>query len=137
MFKSTLLNSRICHVVSKLGHTDQIAIGDAGLPIPHNTERIDLAVTEGIPCFLDVLRTMLSVMKVERIILANEIKERNKTIYAETLALIEEFCPDAQVVYCSHIAFKKMTEENRCKAVIRTGECTPFSNIILESGVIF
>lgn len=137
MFKNTLLNSDICRVLSKLGHTEQIAIGDAGLPIPHNAERIDLAITKGLPSYLDVLRTVLSVMQVERVILANEIKEQNKVIYTATLALIKEFSPDAEIIYCSHIDFKKMTAEDSCKAVIRTGECTPYANIILESGVVF
>lgn len=34
----------------------------------------------------------------------------------------------------SHEALKKM--ENGAKAVIRTGENTPFSNVVLESGCI-
>ena len=34
-----------------------------------------------------------------------------------------------------HEEFKNMTKES--KAVVRTGECTPYANIILKSGVVF
>ena len=40
-----------------------------------------------------------------------------------------------EVEYVSHEELKKMTMD--CKAVIRTGETTPYSNIILQSGCIF
>ena len=43
------------------------------------------------------------------------------------------FVPEIEFV--SHSELKKMTED--CKAVIRTGETTPYSNIILQSGCIF
>ena len=34
MKKHGILNSDISKVLSDLGHTDQITIGDAGLPVP-------------------------------------------------------------------------------------------------------
>ena len=42
---------------------------------------------------------------------------------------------DVEVEYVSHVGLKQMTRE--CKAVIRTGETTPYANIILQSGCIF
>ncbi|MCP4350185.1 MAG: hypothetical protein GY795_32310 [Desulfobacterales bacterium] len=35
--------------ISLLGHTDMLCIADAGLPIPGNANRIDLALIQGIP----------------------------------------------------------------------------------------
>ena len=55
MKKSGILNSDISRVLSYMGHTDTIAIGDCGLPVPEETERIDLALREGMPSFMDVL----------------------------------------------------------------------------------
>ena len=52
MRKTSLLNSNLSSVISKMGHTDMLAIGDCGLPIPNETERIDLALVAGIPTFL-------------------------------------------------------------------------------------
>ena len=40
MKKNGILNSDISRVLSYMGHTDQIAVGDCGLPIPEETERI-------------------------------------------------------------------------------------------------
>ena len=37
-----------------MGHTDRICIGDCGLPIPNETEKIDLALMKfGQPRFLE------------------------------------------------------------------------------------
>ena len=49
-------------MVSGLDHTDTLVIADEGLPIPAETERIDLALAEGIPTFLETLRVILSEM---------------------------------------------------------------------------
>ncbi len=38
MKKGTLLNSDISSVISRLGHTDSIVIGDAGLPNSSNNK---------------------------------------------------------------------------------------------------
>ena len=56
MKKNGILNSDISRVLSYMGHTDQIAVGDCGLPIPEETERIDLALKFGVPGFIDVYK---------------------------------------------------------------------------------
>ena len=80
MKRNGILNSEISRVLSYMGHTDRIAIGDCGLPIPDEVERIDLALTFGEPKFLHVLELVLQDMKVEKIILAEEIKEQNPEV---------------------------------------------------------
>jgi D-ribose pyranase len=131
MIKGKLLNSNIIAVISKMGHTDHITIADAGLPIPNSVERIDLALTRNIPTFRDTVATVEHVMEIERIVLAEEIKVRN----AETLKWLEEKFANVPIEFVSHEAFKGMII--RSKAVIRTGECTPYANVILQSGVDF
>ncbi len=132
MKRNGILNSEISRVLSYMGHTDRIAIGDCGLPIPDEVERIDLALTFGEPRFLHVLELVLQDMKVEKIILAEEIKEQNP----EVLHGIERlFAGRVEVEFVPHTALKAATRD--CKAVIRTGEITPYANIILQSGCIF
>ena len=65
--------------------------------------------------------------------LAEEIKENNPKVLAE----INEYFAgqEIEVEFVSHVGLKEMTKE--CKAVIRTGETTPYANIILQSGCIF
>ena len=133
MKKLGILNSDISRVLSYMGHTDCIAIGDCGLPIPDEVERIDLALKFGVPTFMETLETVVADMKVEKIVLAEEIKEQNPIV----LGKIEEFFKDQEieVEFVSHTELKKRTHD--CKAVIRTGETTPYANIILQSGCIF
>ena len=131
MKRNGILNSDISRVLSYMGHTDQLCIGDCGLPIPDSVERIDLALSFGNPSFMDVLKEVVKDMKVEKIILAEEIKDQNP----EQLKNILDMFPDMEVEYVSHNELKKMSAS--CKAIIRTGETTAYSNIILQSGCIF
>lgn len=135
MKKNGILNSDISRVLSYMGHTDTIAIGDCGLPIPDETERIDLALKFGVPGFMEVLCEMEKEMKIEKIVLAEEIKVQNPTIHEEILKLFEQRKESCEIEYVSHTELKKRTQN--CKAVIRTGETTPYANVILQSGCIF
>ncbi|HHV66002.1 MAG TPA: D-ribose pyranase [Peptococcaceae bacterium] len=131
MKKTGILNKDISEVIAGLGHTDTIAIGDAGLPIQDGPRRIDLAVSPGIPLFFDVLKAVLSEMEVQKITIASEMKDISPDVYKR---IIEMFM-DIEVEMIPHSELKKRLVST--KAVIRTGEFTPYSNIILESGVIF
>ncbi|PRR77386.1 D-ribose pyranase [Clostridium liquoris] len=131
MKKTALLNSNISSVISKMGHTDSLAIGDCGLPIPKETERIDLALIKGIPTFMDTLRAVLMELQVEEVEIAKEAVEVSPTLYKE----IEKELGNVKITLISHEELKKRLKN--CKAVIRTGEQTPYANIILKSGVVF
>lgn len=133
MKREGILNSDISRVLSYMGHTDCICIGDCGLPIPDEVERIDLALKFGIPTFMDTLKIVAEDMKIEKIILAEEIKTQNPKVLSE----IEELFAgqDIEVEFVSHVELKAQTKD--CKAVVRTGEITPYANIILQSGCIF
>ena len=137
MKRQGILNGDISRVLSYMGHTDQICIGDCGLPIPDETERIDLALKFGQPRFMEVLEEVVKDCKVEKIILAEEIKENNPEINEQIIAFFDnaETGFEPEVEYVSHTELKRMTKG--CKAVIRTGETTPYANIILQSGCIF
>ena len=133
MKKCLLLNSEISYEIAKLGHTQSITIGDAGLPIPKNVKRIDLAVTKQIPTFLQVLDAVLSEMKVEKITLADEINTRASDLNDQILQRFSQY--GITVEYVTHEQFKKITEQST--AILRTGETTPYANIILTAGVTF
>ncbi len=142
MKKTQLLNASVSRIVAEMGHTDGLCIADAGLPIPVSTDfpaRIDLAVSPGVPSFLEVLRAVLSEIVVERVLMAEEIKTMNPSMWEAVYKLLKpELSAEAAggcIEYLSHEKFKKRTHETR--AVLRTGECSPYSNIILYSGVAF
>jgi D-ribose pyranase len=129
--KIGILNQPISSVIAGLGHTDALVVADAGLPIPQETQRIDLALVEGIPGFLDTLRAVLTEMQVERAIVAEEMLEVSSDIHEAVGDLLR----DVSIETVPHSAFKKRVRSAR--AVIRTGEFTPYANIILEAGVVF
>jgi D-ribose pyranase len=133
MKKGVLLNPDISYEIAKVGHTQTITIGDAGLPIHKNVKRIDLAVAKQIPSFLQVLDAVLSEMKVEKIILAEEMNEKAPLLKEQILQRFPQ--NEVTVEFVKHDQFKKMTEESN--VIIRTGETTPYANIILMSGVTF
>lgn len=137
MKKACLLNSEISYEISKLGHTQHLTICDAGLPIPNSVKRIDLALTKGVPNFLETLDVILSEMQVEEIILAQEITTFNPQILEAIKTKFLQYSPNKPIAinFISHESFKTMTHSSQ--AIIRTGECSPYANIILKSGVTF
>ena len=132
MKKGTILNRAISDVIASMGHTDMLVIADAGLPIPDETRRIDIALVRGIPSFSDTLHAVLSEMAVEGAVMAEESSEHNPRILAEVKQALGDDIAFKQV---PHQDFKALTRS--AKAVIRTGECTPYANVILIAGVAF
>lgn len=126
-----ILNSHISKVLADLGHTDYIVIADAGLPVPQGVLKIDLALRLGVPSFEEVVSVIKDDMRIEKVTLASEIKTHNLTKYQY---MKEQFsCENIELV--THEKFKELTQH--AKAIIRTGEATPYANCILQSCVIF
>lgn len=82
------------------------------------------------PNFQDVLAVYLEHVLVEKVILAEEIKSQNPKQLEDLLARLDS---SVIVEYVSHEELKALTKST--KAVVRTGENTPYSNVILQSGV--
>ncbi|UCG25609.1 MAG: D-ribose pyranase [Chloroflexota bacterium] len=131
MKKGQLLNQPISAIVAGMGHMDELAIADAGLPIPSATPRIDLALTQDVPRFVDTVRVVLTELQVERAVVAEEMRDVSPTVFEAIKALLG----DAPIETVPHESFKARTES--ATAVIRTGEFTPYANIILIAGVVF
>ncbi len=126
-----ILNSHIAKILADLGHTDYIVIADAGLPIPDVVKKIDLAIKGGIPSFIDVVNAVEEDMVIEKVIIASEIEAGNP----EHASYLKDKFADKEIENVSHTEFKQLTKQ--AKAVIRTGEITPYANCILQSGVFF
>ncbi|ADP34093.1 D-ribose pyranase [Bacillus atrophaeus] len=131
MKKHGILNSHLAKILADLGHTDKIVIADAGLPVPDGVLKIDLSLKPGVPGFKDVTELLAEEMVVEKVTAASEIKTANPQI----ANFIENQFKKQPVDYLSHEEFKQLTKE--AKAIIRTGEVTPYANCILQAGVIF
>jgi len=131
MKKTTLLNSHLSQVIASMGHTDMLVISDAGFPVPPGVLRIDLAVTAGLPSFLEVVRAVAAELEVERLTIATELQARATSLPADLQACF----PHASMDSISHAEFKALSAHAR--AVVRTGDCTPYANVILIGGVTY
>ena len=139
MKKGLLLNAPLNAVIAECGHTDQICLCDAGLPIPAATQRIDLALKAGVPGLLETAQVVCEEMVVERVILAEELPRVSPECHDQLLQLLQQAeskqGKPIQIEYIPHEAFKQQTHQ--CKAVVRTGEVTPYANLIICAGVAF
>lgn len=68
------MNSNISRVIADMGHMDWLGVGDAGTPVPAETEKIDLSVRPGLPSFIDVLEEVLKELEVQKCILQRKLK---------------------------------------------------------------
>lgn len=130
---ATTINPALSRVISETGHTDLIVVTDAGLPIPPGSERIDLAYRPGAPAFLDVLDTVLAELVVEGATVSAEVAEQSPEVLE---ALQERFAGEGfEIELIPHVDFKKLSQGAR--AFVRSGEFTPYANVILHAGVAY
>lgn len=128
MKKHGMINRDIAASLASFGHTDLLVIADCGLPIPANVPCVDLSFRIGEPAFMTVLEAVLDDFQAEAAFIAEEIKTANPAIEAAILQYKE-------AAYISHEELKELSK--KAKLIIRTGEATPYANIVLQSGVIF
>jgi D-ribose pyranase len=131
MKKTVLLNIEISEVIASMGHGDELVIGDAGLPIPPEARRIDLAVTKDLPGFIDTVKAICTELQVEEVLIAAETKDISSGIDAQLVEIFD----GVKITYVTHEELKEHCVTAR--AVVRTGEFTPYANVVLSSGVVF
>ncbi|MDQ0428128.1 D-ribose pyranase [Planomicrobium stackebrandtii] len=128
MKKHGIINRDIASALASFGHTDLLVIGDCGLPIPKGVPCIDLSYKIGEPAFLTILDAVLDDFEAEAASIAREITAGNPVVEG---AIMEKIAAD----YITHDELKTLSKD--AKLIIRTGEATPYANIVLRSGVIF
>lgn len=131
MKKNGILNGDISRVLGYMRHTDILAIVDCGFPIPDGVECIDLSVRFGLPKFLEVIEEVSKDFEIELATFADEIKEKNPQVLEGALKILNT----EDYKFIPHKEFKELSEKS--KVIIRTGEATPYANVILQSGCTF
>ena len=142
-----ILHNKLASLVARLGHGDMLVITDRGFPFPRHqyTECIDVSVGRNLPGFIDVVNVILKELEIEKVIIANETKTISPHIYEELKGIVskrknkgnnivEENIPH---VNFKHLVLNGALEGKEVKGFIKTGEFTPYANIILVSGVDF
>jgi D-ribose pyranase len=133
MKRKGVLNSELSKTIASMGHTDKLVICDSGLPIPKNSDVVDLALTKNIPRFIDTLKVILEELKVEEAIVTNELVKGNNKYFKQITSLLN----GTKIKKVDHEKFKEITRNGGNVTFVRTGEATPYANIILISGVTF
>ena len=131
MIKGEILNSQLLRIMSETGHTDTICVCDAGLSVPKSVERVDLAWKKNEPGWLEVCKTIYESMVIEKIYLSDEIVKENPEMHKK---FIKSF-GGTEIEFISHSQLK--VNSNQCRAIVRTGEFSPFCNCIFVAGVRF
>jgi D-ribose pyranase len=147
MKKGGILNTELLRIVSNMGHGNMLFIVDRGFPFPvHDlTKKIDLAVGHNIPRFLEVVAVVLEDLEIEKAIIANETETMSPEVYKELLKIFKSVKNKGREIVIEkiphdrfkHIGLRGAEEGEEVKAIVRTGEFTPYSNVILVSGVPF
>jgi D-ribose pyranase len=70
-------------VISEQGHGDTLMVVDAGFAIPKDIEVIDLSLSENVPKVLDVLTELTKYYSVEKMIMAQQTKNTNPTLFSQ------------------------------------------------------
>ena len=131
MKKTGVMNSNISRVIADMGHMDWLGVGDAGTPVPAETEKIDLSVRPGLPSFIDVLEEVLKELEVQKMYIAEEIKTENP----KQLEAIKKAVPNVEIEFIPHSELKKDCTEiynNGGKISVNSnlGEGTSFEIIL-------
>ncbi len=124
-----LWHPRLVAVLTAMGHGDEIVVADAGLPVPDKVECIDLVWSRAEPRMLSVLRAVLAELVVEAAWLATQTAE------PDLVTGLDDVLKGLPVHRLDHEDLKERLDGAR--AVVRTGETTPFANVILTAGVPF
>jgi D-ribose pyranase len=124
--RTGLINGQLTRALAGLRHTDLFAVSDSGLPVPGGVEVIDLGVVYGIPDFLTVLRPVLAEVTVEAAWASRDVADVNPDVHR---ALDDLVGPQL----LAHEDFKERLAQ--CRFVVRTGDATPYANVLLRAGV--
>lgn len=142
-----ILHNELAKAIAKVGHGDMIVITDRGFPFPRHgmTECIDVSVGRGIPGVVDVLKTILEELEIEKVVIADETKTISPEIYKKFKEIINPIRNKGNKIEeenIPHPEFKDLVlngslERKEIKVFVKSGEFTPYANIILVSGVDF
>ncbi|MGL5016696.1 MAG: RbsD/FucU domain-containing protein [Luteolibacter sp.] len=128
MLQTGILNPHLLDLIARIRHTNTLVIADWAFPFWPEIETVDISLTHGIPTVLDVLDVLTPVFKIGRIWQAEEFVIVNPP---ETVGRFAKSLGEIPLVREAHVDFKKRVPH--AIGLIRTGDATPYGNIIIES----
>ena len=128
MLNSGIINPQLLNLLARVRHTNSLAILDCGFPNWPGVEVIDISLTRGVPTVLQVFDLIRPVFKVGKIWQAEEFLQRNSE---ETIDEFAKAVDGLKFTREPHAEFKGRIPS--VIGLIRTGDATPYSNLIFES----
>ena len=131
MIQTGILNPHVLDLIARVRHTNTLVISDWAFPFWPEIETVDISLTHNIPTVLDVLHLLKQNYKIGKIWQAEEFLATNTEDKIKAFDTSFAEIPDVQVTRLGHNDLKKMVPQ--AIGLIRTGDATPYGNIILES----
>jgi D-ribose pyranase len=129
MLKSGILNPQLLSLLARVRHTNALVIADRGCPFWPQIETVDLSLVDDVPTVLQVLAAIRPVFHAAQACMAREFRTHNP---AAVRAEFTKALTGIPTAYEPHVAFKKRVPA--AIGLIRTGDTTPYANMILVSG---
>lgn len=130
MRRSGVRHAELARQIALLGHTDRVVVADMGLPLPRHVPLIDLALLPGTVPFTVCLDAVLAEVVVQGHVIANEAAGGCAGGWFDDRAAAL-----GERTAVTHEELKRQLDGVRF--AIRSGEATPYANVILECGVPF
>jgi D-ribose pyranase len=128
MLKAGILNPAINALLCRVRHTNTLVIADRGFPYWPQIETIDISLVDDIPKVIDVLRAIKENFAIGQVYAAAEFLAENTPDVTDQLDAALLGIP---ITYEPHIELKRRVPN--AIGLIRTGDTTQYSNLILES----
>lgn len=129
MLKDGILNPALLELLARFRHTNTIVIADRGFPFWPQVPTIDLSLAENIPTVRQVLALIARHCTLGAAWMAEEVHTHNPPA---VVAEYQRLLGSVKIQFEPHYT----TFKPRVPAAIglvRTGDATPYGNIILES----
>jgi D-ribose pyranase len=129
VLKTGILNPAINSLLCRIRHTNTLVISDRGFPFWPQIETVDISLIDDIPRVLDVLQALTRNFVIAQAFMAEEFLSVNQPATKDAFTTALNGTP---ILYEPHVIFKRRVPQ--AIGLIRTGDTTQYSNLILESG---
>jgi D-ribose pyranase len=123
-----ILNPQLNSLLARVRHTNTLVIADRAFPFWPEVETVDLALIDDVPTVTQVLEAVLTHWQAGHAFMAAEFAAHNEAAIQERIARALGRIPRTME---PHVQFKLRVPH--AIGLIRTGDTTPYANIILES----
>ena len=129
MIKTGILNPHVLSLLARVRHTNTIVIADRGFPFWPQIETVDLSLVDDVPTVLQLIAAVRANHNFTQAYMAREFQKNNfKTVQEKFAKALRR----VQTKFEPHVQFKKRVPH--AVGLVRTGDTTPFANVILVSG---